>query len=155
MAADDSGTQRSEFIPPELWAEMIQPHYKRLCEWIHQHTGMKAFLHSCGSIHNLIPHFIEAGIDILNPVQISAANMEPERLKREFGGNDFFWGGGCDTQKVLATPAGGGARARESEMTYSVSAAATSSTRFTTSRPMSPPTTSSRCSKPPTSFGGY
>jgi uroporphyrinogen-III decarboxylase len=101
VASDDSGTQRGEFIAPELWAEMIQPHYKKLCDWIHQHTKMKTFFHSCGSVHNLIPHFIEAGIDILNPVQISAALMEPARLKREFGDKLVFWGGGCDTQSVL------------------------------------------------------
>jgi uroporphyrinogen decarboxylase len=101
IAADDSGTQRGEFVRPELWAEMIKPHYKKLCDWIHAHTSWKVFLHSCGSIHHLIPHFIEAGIDILNPVQTSAANMDPARLKREFGERIVFWGGGCDTQRVL------------------------------------------------------
>ena len=101
IAADDSGTQRGEFVSPELWAEMILPHYKKLCDWIHQHTKMKTFFHSCGSVYHLIPHFIEAGIDILNPVQISAARMEPARLKREFGDRIVFWGGGCDTQSVL------------------------------------------------------
>ena len=101
IAADDSGTQRGEFISPDLWAEMIQPHYKKLNDWIHQHTKMKTILHCCGSVYNLIPHFIEAGIDILNPVQISAAMMEPARLKREFGDQIVFWGGGCDTQSVL------------------------------------------------------
>ena len=101
IAADDSGTQHKEFIAPELWAEMIQPHYKKLCDWIHQHTRMKTFFHSCGSVHNLIPHFIEAGIDVLNPVEISATQMEPARLKREFGDKLVFWGGGCDTKCVL------------------------------------------------------
>ena len=101
IAADDSGTQRGEFINPELWAEMIKPHYAKLCAWIHENTNWKTFLHCCGSIYHLIPHMIEAGIDILNPVQTSAANMEPERLKREFGGRIVFWGGGCDTQRVL------------------------------------------------------
>ena len=101
IAADDSGTQRGEFIRPELWREMIQSHYKRVCDWIHANTQWKVFLHSCGSIYNLIPHFIEAGIDILNPVQTSAANMDPARLKREFGDRLVFWGGGCDTQTVL------------------------------------------------------
>ena len=62
----------------------------------------KTFLHSCGSVYHLLPHFIEAGIDILNPVQTSAANMEPARLKAEFGEKIVFWGGGCDTQSVLA-----------------------------------------------------
>jgi uroporphyrinogen-III decarboxylase len=103
IAADDSGTQRSEFISPELWAEMIKPHYARLCAWIHQNTHWKTFLHSCGSIYHLIPHMIEAGVDILNPVQTSAANMDPVRLKKEFGRKIVFWGGGCDTQNVLTT----------------------------------------------------
>ena len=103
IAADDSGTQRSEFIRPELWAEMIKPHYARLCDWIHRHTSWKTFLHCCGSIYHLIPHMIEAGVDILNPIQTSAANMQAERLKKEFGGKIVFWGGGCDTQQVLPT----------------------------------------------------
>ena len=115
IASDDSGTQRGEFIRPELWAEMIAPHYARLCAWVHGHTRWRTFLHSCGSVYHLIPHFIDAGIDILNPVQTSAANMDPARLKREFGDRLCFWGGGCDTQRVLATgspAAGPRARAR-------------------------------------------
>jgi len=101
IASDDAGTQRGEVISPALFAEMIKPHYRRLCDWVHAHTPWKTFLHSCGSIYHYLPHWIEAGVDILNPVQISAANMEPERLKREFGDKLVFWGGGCDTQKVL------------------------------------------------------
>jgi hypothetical protein len=106
IASDDSGTQRGEFVNPRLWAEMIKPHYQKLCRWVHTHTPWKTFLHSCGSIYHLIPHFIEAGVDILNPVQTSAANMDPARLKKEFGDKIVFWGGGCDTQSVLerATP---------------------------------------------------
>ena len=106
VAADDSGTQRGEFIRPDLWAEMLKPHYKKLCNWIHANTSWKVLLHSCGSVRNLLPHFIEAGIDILNPVQTSAANMDPAQLKSEFGDRLVFWGGGCDTQRVLgsATP---------------------------------------------------
>ena len=103
IAADDSGTQRREFINPDLWAEMIKPHYARLCSWIHENTSWKTYLHCCGSIYNLIPHMIDAGIDILNPVQTSADGMEPERLKDEFGGKLVFWGGGCDTQRILPT----------------------------------------------------
>ena len=107
IAADDSGTQRGEFIRPELWAEMLKPHYTRLCDWIHRNTKWKTFFHCCGSVYHLIPHFIDAGVDILNPVQTSAANMDPARLKKEFGDRLVFWGGGCDTQQVLnlATPA--------------------------------------------------
>jgi uroporphyrinogen-III decarboxylase len=85
---------------------MIKPHYTKLCGWIHAHTPMKVFLHSCGSIPRLIPHWIEAGVDILNPVQTSAAGMDPRTLKAELGRKIVFWGGGCDTQTVLpnATP---------------------------------------------------
>jgi hypothetical protein len=101
IASDDSGTQRCEFIDPDLWAEMIKPHYAKLCSWIHRNTRMKTFLHSCGSIPRLIPHWIEAGVDILNPVQTSAAGMAPDVLKRLYGGKIVFWGGGCDTQAVL------------------------------------------------------
>ena len=101
VASDDAGTQKGELIAPDLFAEMIKPHYKRLCDWVHAHTSWKTYLHSCGSIYHYIPHWIEAGIDILNPVQISAANMEPERLMADFGGQIVFWGGGCETQKVL------------------------------------------------------
>lgn len=101
VASDDGGTQRGELIRPDLFAEMIKPHYRRVCDWIHAHTNWKTFLHSCGSVYHYLPHWIEAGVDIFNPVQISAANMEPERLKREFGGKLVFWGGGCDTQRVL------------------------------------------------------
>ncbi|OGD20522.1 MAG: hypothetical protein A2W03_02200 [Candidatus Aminicenantes bacterium RBG_16_63_16] len=103
IAADDSGTQRGEFIRPELWAEMMKPHYQKICDWIHAHTRWKVFLHCCGSVYNLIPHFIDAGIDILNPVQTSAANMDPARLKQRFGDRLVFWGGGCDTQSVLGS----------------------------------------------------
>ncbi len=101
IASDDSGTQRGEFISPDLWAEMIKPHYARLCGWIHRHTAMKSFFHCCGSITRLIPHLIEAGVDILNPVQTSAAGMDPAALKSRFGGRIVFWGGGCDTQSIL------------------------------------------------------
>ena len=101
VASDDAGTQRSGLVSAELFNEMIKPHYKRLCDWVHTHTNWKTYLHSCGSVHDYLPGWIEAGIDILNPVQISAENMEPERLMREFGGRVVFWGGGCDTQTVL------------------------------------------------------
>ena len=101
VGSDDAGTQRGTVLAPDLFREMIQPHYKRLCDWVHANTNWKTFLHSCGSICEHIGDWIDAGIDILNPVQISAANMEPERLKREFGDRIVFWGGGCDTQHVL------------------------------------------------------
>lgn len=101
VASDDAGTQRGELLSADLFREMIKPHYQRLCDWVHTHTNWKTYLHSCGSIYRYIPEWIDAGIDILNPVQISAVNMEPERLMEDFGGKIVFWGGGCDTQTVL------------------------------------------------------
>jgi uroporphyrinogen-III decarboxylase len=70
-------------------------------DWIHAHTSWKTFKHSCGAIKSLIPSFIEAGFDILNPVQCSAAGMDAARLKAEYGADLVFWGGGVDTQKTL------------------------------------------------------
>ncbi len=106
VASDDAGTQRAGLIQPELFDEMIKPHYVRFCDWVHKNTSWKTFLHSCGAVHDYIPGWIDAGIDIINPVQISATNMEPERLMADFGGRIVFWGGGAETQHVLpsATP---------------------------------------------------
>lgn len=101
VGSDDAGTQRSGLVSPEIFDEMIKPHYKRLCGWVHNNTNWKTFVHSCGSIYGYMPAWIDAGVDIINPVQISAANMEPEKLVENFGGKIVFWGGGCDTQKVL------------------------------------------------------
>jgi uroporphyrinogen decarboxylase len=68
---------------------------------VHQNSDLKIFLHCCGSMKPFIPSLIESGVDIINPVQISAANMDPEALKREFGDKMTFWGGGCNTQQIL------------------------------------------------------
>lgn len=104
---DDLGMQRGEWVRCDLFEERVAPYYKRIFGWMHEHTQLKVFLHSCGSIRNLIPSLVEAGVDILNPVQCTAANMDPAELKREFGDRLVFWGGGIDTQSVLpfGTPA--------------------------------------------------
>ncbi len=99
--ADDLGTQEGEFINPDLFKELIAPYYKKVWDWIHKNTKWKVFLHSCGSIYSLMPILIDCGLDILNPVQCSAKNMDPVRLKNKFGDRIVFWGGGCDTQKTL------------------------------------------------------
>jgi hypothetical protein len=101
ISGNDFGTQKGELFSPEWWVELYAPHYKRFNDWVHQHTRWKTFYHSCGSIYHLIEPMIQIGVDILNPVQCSAANMEPERLKREFGSRLCLWGGGVDTQKTL------------------------------------------------------
>jgi len=101
ISGTDFGTQRQEFISPDMYRELYFPFHKRMNDWVHRHTSWKTFYHSCGSIYHLIPSLIEAGVDILNPVQCSAANMEAPRLKREFGDRLVFWGGGVNTQKTL------------------------------------------------------
>ena len=104
---DDLGMDSGPFMPPRLYRELFKPHHTRLCDYVHRHSGMRTFLHSCGSLHELLPDLIEAGYDVINPVQTNCRDMEPERLKREFGKDICFWGGGCDTRDVLnrATPA--------------------------------------------------
>ena len=83
--------------------EFCMPYYKRFCEFVHANSDIKVFLHNCGSIKELIPMFIDADIDVLNPVQISAEDMDPQELKDEYGEGICFWGGGCNTQHVLST----------------------------------------------------
>lgn len=99
---DDLGMEAGPFFSPQLFKRMFQPRYKVIVDFIRKTSpNLKVFLHSCGSIYPLIGGLIEAGFDVINPVQISAHNMEPERLKKEFGRDITFWGGGCNTQKVL------------------------------------------------------
>jgi hypothetical protein len=101
MSGTDFGTQAGPFMSVETYRELFKPFHKRLNDWVHGHTGWKTFTHSCGSVVSLIPEFIEAGFDILNPVQCSAAGMEAAGLKRRFGKKLAFWGGGVDTQRTL------------------------------------------------------
>jgi uroporphyrinogen decarboxylase len=98
---DDLGTQNSTWISKEMFQRMIKPYWKILFDHIKSKSNAKIFLHCCGSVSSLIPDLIDMGLDILNPVQIGAANMEPNYLKREFGKDIVFWGGGVDNQKVL------------------------------------------------------
>jgi hypothetical protein len=101
LTGTDFGMQTGPFISPKAYCELYQPFHRRINDWIHEHTGWKTFIHSCGSVMALIEHFIEAGFDILNPVQTSAADMEPAALKERFGDRITFWGGGADTQRTL------------------------------------------------------
>jgi uroporphyrinogen decarboxylase len=104
---DDLGTNGGPFMSPAMYRRFFQPRHAQLCAYVHRHSRMKTFLHSCGSIHALMPDLIAAGFDVINPVQTNCRDMEPERLKREFGREICFWGGGCDTRQVLphGTPA--------------------------------------------------
>jgi hypothetical protein len=115
VTGTDFGTQSGPFISPKAYRELFQPYHMAVNSWIHQNTTWKTFIHSCGSVIKLLPDFIEAGFDILNPVQTSAASMDPRELKSRFGDQLVFWGGGIDTQQTLpfGTPAEIRAQVRE------------------------------------------
>ena len=103
---DDLGMDTGMFMSREKYQTLFKPYHTKLNEYVHTHSKMKTFLHSCGSLYPIIPDLIEAGYDVLNPVQTTAYQMDPEVLKREFGKDITFWGGGCNTRTVLnrATP---------------------------------------------------
>lgn len=99
---DDLGTQNSLLLSPNMYREMIKPFHAKLFGFVRKnYPDIKVFFHSCGAIFELIPDLIEAGVQILNPVQITASGMDPKRLKKEFGNQVVFWGGGVDTQYTL------------------------------------------------------
>lgn len=101
VSGTDFGFQRGLFISPNVYRDLYKPFHQQVNDKIHELTDWKIFIHSCGSVYKLIPDFIEAGFDVLNPVQCSADGMDPKRLKKEFGDKIAFWGGGVDTQKTL------------------------------------------------------
>ena len=102
IMSDDLGMQSAPLISPEMYKELIFPYHKAVFDYVHKNSGLKTFIHSCGAIKDLIPFLIEAGLDILNPVQTQCTNMDPRELKNEFGKDLVFWGGGVDTQNLLA-----------------------------------------------------
>jgi len=106
ICGTDFGTQDSTFCAPEQFDDIWMPYYKRINNWIHENTQWKTFKHSCGAVESFMPKFIEAGFDIINPVQVNATGMDPVHLKKKYGKDLVFWGGGIDTQKTLpyATP---------------------------------------------------
>ena len=101
VTGTDFGMQAGPFIAPMSYRKLFKPFHVKVNEWIHTHTTWKSLIHSCGSVWALLPDFADAGFDILNPVQCSAANMDPRRLKQTFGDRLTFWGGGVDTQRTL------------------------------------------------------
>ncbi len=99
---DDLGTQAAPQVSPATYNEKLFPRHKKIYQVVHAHpTDVHVFLHSCGCIRPYIPKLIEAGVEILNPVQTSATGMDPSELKNEFGKDLTFWGGGCETQSTL------------------------------------------------------
>ena len=97
---DDLGGQDNSLMSPATYRKTIKPYHQELFEFIKAHTPARVFLHSCGAVYKLLPDLIEAGVEILNPVQVSAKGMDTQRLKAEFGRRLAFWGA-IDTQHVL------------------------------------------------------
>lgn len=104
---DDLGMDSGPFMSPDTYRQLFKPRHTILCDYVKKNSNMKTFLHSCGSIYRLLPDLIEAGYDVINPVQTNSFEMDPKTLKKEFGNDITFWGGGADTRDVLnkVTPA--------------------------------------------------
>ena len=101
MSGADFGAQNGPMLSEATYRQIYLPYQKKLNDWIHENTNWKTFIHTCGSIEPLLDVIIEAGFDVLNPVQLSAANMDASMLKNKYGERVVFWGGGVDTQKTL------------------------------------------------------
>ncbi len=101
MSGTDFGAQNGPMISEATYRQLFLPYQKRLNDWVHENTAWKTFIHTCGAVTPLLDVIIEAGFDILNPVQCSAAGMDPAFLKAKYGDRLVFWGGGVDTQKTL------------------------------------------------------
>ena len=114
---DDMGMQTNLMFSPDMYRKFIKPCHKRIYEFVHSKTEAKIFMHSDGAIYDIIPDLIEIGVDILNPIQRDAKKMDIANLKREFGADICFWGGGIDVQQVLRTA---DAATIESEVQYSI-----------------------------------
>ncbi len=102
ICGTDFGTQRSTFCSAQTFRDLYKPYYQKVNSWIHENTSWKTFKHSCGAVEPLITEIIECGFDILNPVQCSANGMDPGFLKKEYGDEIVFWGGGVETQTTMA-----------------------------------------------------
>jgi hypothetical protein len=101
ICGTDFGTQDSSFCDLDTYESLYAPYYRKINNWIHENTSWKTFKHSCGAVEPFMEHFIDSGFDIINPVQVNAAGMDPKLLKEKYGDRLTFWGGGVDTQKVL------------------------------------------------------
>jgi hypothetical protein len=101
VTGTDFGTQHGPFISPDIYRDLYKPFHVRVNDWVHGHTSWKCLIHSCGSVAAFLDDFVDAGFDVLNPVQCSAAGMDPDGLKKRYGEHLTFWGGGVDTQHTL------------------------------------------------------
>jgi len=98
---DDLGTQTATMLSPELYRRVVKPRHAKQYHFIREYSNVHIFLHACGSCYDIMGDLVDEGVEVLNPVQTSAAKMDPRTLKREFGDKLTFWGGGCDTQQML------------------------------------------------------
>lgn len=98
---DDLGMDSGPFMGLDVYTELFHEHRTRLCSYVHTHSSMHTYLHSCGSVEQYLPLLIDSGIEIINPVQTNCKDMEPEHLKKEFGDDIVFWGGGVDPREIL------------------------------------------------------
>ena len=101
ICGTDFGSQRSEMFSPDIFKKVYVPNMKLMNDYVHRNSNIKTMYHSCGSIRNLIRHYIDSGADIINPVQAEAEGMDPVQLKAEFGDEIVFWGGAADPQSVF------------------------------------------------------
>lgn len=102
VESDDIGTQASLLMSPSMYRKFIKPRHKKIIDFIKTKSSAKVFFHSCGAIRPIIPDLIEIGVDILNPVQFNLPGMDAKALKKDFGRDLVFWGGGVDTQSILS-----------------------------------------------------
>jgi len=100
ISTTDFGTQTGELFSPDIFKEIYMPNYKKMCDCVHKNSGVKTMFHSCGSIRNIIPYFIEMGCDILNPIQTNSSRMDPQEIKSAYGKELVFWGAGVDSQTI-------------------------------------------------------
>jgi len=107
LFGDDLGMQNGPQMSAAMYAEFFKPRHARMWQRAKELANVKVMLHCCGGVRPLLPHLIEAGLDAINPVQITCTGMEPQQLKQDFGRDMTFWGGGCDTRRMLSegTPA--------------------------------------------------
>jgi uroporphyrinogen decarboxylase len=98
---DDLGMDSGPFMGLDVYKELFESHRTQLCSYVHENSGMATFLHTCGSMYQFIPSLIDSGMDIINPVQTNCRDMEADRLKKEFGKDIVFWGGGVDPREIL------------------------------------------------------
>jgi hypothetical protein len=101
VTGTDFGSQNGPFVSPKTYRDLYKPFHRTVNDWIHKNTPWKTFIHSCGSIWRLLDDIVDAGFDVLNPVQTSAAEMDPRALKEKYSDRITFWGGGIDTQRTL------------------------------------------------------